>query len=91
IIGQPIDFLGINTYTRLFHAFHWQEPFLMAKQVPGLLPKTAMGWEIYPDCIVEALQKACEYTSIPLYITENGAAFDDPPPGPADQVVEDPD
>lgn len=90
IIGQPIDFLGINTYTRLLNAFTWREPFTMAKQVPGPLPKTAMGWEIYPDCIVEALQKARSYTSLPLYITENGAAFDDPAPGPSDQVVEDP-
>ncbi|MGQ9612670.1 MAG: GH1 family beta-glucosidase [Chloroflexus sp.] len=90
IIGQPIDFLGINTYTRLLNAFTWREPFTMAKQVPGPLPKTAMGWEIYPDCIVEALQKARSYTSLPLYITENGAAFDDPAPSPNDQVVEDP-
>jgi broad-specificity cellobiase (EC 3.2.1.21) len=58
IIGQPIDFLGINTYTRLFNTVNWREPFVMAKQVPGPLPKTAMGWEIYPDCIIEALPKA---------------------------------
>lgn len=90
IIGQPIDFLGINTYTRLLNAFTWREPFTMAKQVPGPLPKTAMGWEIYPDSIVEALQKTRSYTSLPLYITENGAAFDDPAPALSDQVVEDP-
>jgi beta-glucosidase len=90
IIGQPIDFLGINTYTRLFNTVNWREPFVMAKQVPGPLPKTAMGWEIYPDCIIEALQKARQYTSLPLYITENGAAFDDPAPSATDQVVEDP-
>jgi beta-glucosidase len=36
-----------------------------------------MGWEIYPDCIVEALRIVRGYTALPLYITENGAAFDD--------------
>ncbi|MEF3274736.1 MAG: beta-glucosidase [Chloroflexus sp.] len=91
LISQPIDFLGINTYTRLFHAFTWQEPFTMARQIPGPLPKTAMGWEIYPNCIIEALRQACTYTSIPLYITENGAAFVDPPPHSHQEVVEDPD
>ncbi len=90
VIGQPIDFLGINTYTRLRHTFDWREPFTMARQVPGPLPKTEMGWEIYPDCIMLALQKARSYTDLPLYITENGAAFPDPPPGPTDTVVEDP-
>jgi beta-glucosidase len=44
-----------------------------------------MGWAIYPDCIVEALEKARTYTDLPLYITENGAAFDDLP-GPDGEV-----
>jgi beta-glucosidase len=41
-----------------------------------------MGWEIYPASIVEALLLARQYTHLPLYITENGAAF-------ADQVLPD--
>ncbi len=77
IISRTIDFLGVNTYTRLVHTADWRDPLTGARLVPARGPTTAMGWEIYPDCIVEALQKVGEYTDLPLYITENGAAFDD--------------
>lgn len=89
-ISRPIDFLGVNTYTRMLNAFDPRDLIIGARQIAAEGPTTAMGWEIYPDCIVEALRKAREYTDLPLYITENGAAFDDPPPGPTDTVVEDP-
>jgi beta-glucosidase len=36
-----------------------------------------MGWEIYPPAIGEAVALAREYTGLPLYIMENGAAFAD--------------
>ncbi|NTV62375.1 MAG: family 1 glycosylhydrolase, partial [Oscillochloris sp.] len=77
IISRPIDFVGVNTYSRLVQAADWRDPLAGARQVPPTGPTTAMGWEIYPECIVEALQKVREYTPLPLYITENGAAFDD--------------
>ena len=42
------------------------------------LPVTAMGWSIEPSGLTEVLVRiAREYTDIPLYVTENGAAFDD--------------
>ncbi|NNJ11501.1 beta-glucosidase [Chloroflexales bacterium ZM16-3] len=77
VISRPIDFLGVNTYTRLTHAANWRDPLAGARQVHPRGPTTAMGWEIYPDCIVDSLAKAHEYTDLPLYITENGAAFND--------------
>ncbi|MEI7644977.1 MAG: GH1 family beta-glucosidase [Chloroflexales bacterium] len=77
IISRKIDFLGVNSYTRLIHAADWRDLLTGARQVPPRGPTTAMGWEIYPDCIVEALAKAREYTDLPLYITESGAAFND--------------
>jgi beta-glucosidase len=43
--------------------------------MPG--PATAMGWEIYPPCVYDVLTLAHSYTDIPLFIAENGAAFDD--------------
>jgi beta-glucosidase len=40
--------------------------------------QTAMGWEIYPHGLTEILQWVKQrYGDVPLYITENGAAFDD--------------
>lgn len=40
--------------------------------------KTAMGWEVDSTGLRDILQHiAAEYTSLPIYITENGAAYDD--------------
>jgi beta-glucosidase len=44
------------------------------------LPVTAMDWEIDAPGLTEVLTRvAREYPAVPLYITENGAAFDDQP------------
>jgi beta-glucosidase len=41
--------------------------------------KTDMGWGIHPDSLYRLLKRLrLEYTDLPLYITENGAAFDHP-------------
>lgn len=77
VINVPIDFLGLNTYSRLVTRFDPLDLIGGARQVASSGPTTAMGWEIYPPCIIETLRQARAYTSVPLYITENGAAFDD--------------
>ncbi len=74
IISQPLDFLGLNIYTRAVVA---AAPIVGARAVTMPGPATAMGWEIYPPCVYEVLKLAQEYTNIPIYITENGAAFED--------------
>jgi beta-glucosidase len=47
------------------------------------LPRTNMGWEVQPEGLTRLLQRvSADYTGargIPLYVTENGAAFDDEP------------
>jgi beta-glucosidase len=41
-------------------------------------PVTAMGWAVQPDGLVEVLERLRrEYGPLPLYVTENGAAYDD--------------
>jgi beta-glucosidase len=41
-------------------------------------PHTEMGWEIYPRGLTETLHWVKDrYGEVPLYITENGAAFHD--------------
>ncbi|MFQ3663797.1 MAG: GH1 family beta-glucosidase [Chloroflexaceae bacterium] len=77
VISSPIDFLGLNTYSRLVTQFYPFDLIGGARQVQPSGPTTAMGWEIYPQCIIETLRQARAYTALPLYITENGAAFDD--------------
>jgi beta-glucosidase len=44
------------------------------------LPVTAMNWEIDAPGLLEVLRRVSrEYTDLPIYLTENGAAFDDVP------------
>jgi beta-glucosidase len=58
--------------------------------VNGGRPVTAMGWEIDETGLTEMLTRlAGEYPRIPLYISENGAAYDDVPGD--DGRVHDPD
>jgi beta-glucosidase len=104
VIAAPLDMLGINYYSRHVvaapdpsrpaPAAYWRPPTAWpgSEQVRFLdrgLPKTAMDWEIDPDGLIEVLaQVAGGYPAIPLYITENGAAFPDQPEG--DGSVDDP-
>ena len=41
-------------------------------------PTTAMGWEVHPAGLVDALHMASTaLPGVPLWVTENGAAYDD--------------
>ena len=89
-IRQPIDFLGINYYKRG-----------ITKESPGTIIERAIrvdnpravytttDWEVFPQGLTDILLWVKErYGKLPLYITENGAAFYDPPT--ANGKVEDP-
>jgi beta-glucosidase len=90
LIRQPLDFLGINYYTRSVVRHDAASPPVFA--APVRQPEsvyTEMGWEVHPASLTRVLRWVRErYGDLPLYITENGAAFADPPPG-ADGRVED--
>ena len=81
LIRQPLDFLGINYYTRNVTAFDpAAEPLRAARVRQGQHLHTTLDWEVYPPALTDVLMWVHNrYGSIPLYITENGAAFDDPP------------
>jgi beta-glucosidase len=80
IIRRPIDFLGVNYYNPQRIAAAPTELPLQARQVPGLPPTTAMGWEVDPTGLHDVLLRLRrDYGPLPVYITENGASFDDPP------------
>ncbi|MEL6644653.1 MAG: GH1 family beta-glucosidase [Pseudomonadota bacterium] len=78
LIGSPVDWCGLNYYTRKIIAPN-DDPWPGHDEVPGTLPKTAMGWEIYPDGLEFFLKRTHEeYTKgLPLYVTENGMAAPD--------------
>ncbi|AGB40269.1 beta-galactosidase [Halobacteroides halobius DSM 5150] len=79
LISQEIDFLGINYYSRALINYNPNSKFYGIESIkPAESDYTAMNWEIYPDGLYDLLTKLNqEYTNKPLYITENGAAFDD--------------
>ncbi|HYL06215.1 MAG TPA: GH1 family beta-glucosidase [Thermoanaerobaculia bacterium] len=89
-IRQPLDFLGINYYTRGLTRHDPQALPLRASNVRQRRHiYTETGWEVYPQGLAETLLWCRRrYGPIPLYVTENGAAFYDPPA--ADGPLDDP-
>lgn len=90
-IRNPGDFVGVNYYSRgLVRAEPAARPLGAVRISPEGAPRTSMDWEVYPEGLTEILLWLRErYGSPPLYITENGAAFEDPPPAAGE--VADPD
>ena len=73
-ISAPVDWLGLNYYTRKRIA-PAPGPWPGLAELDGPLPKTDMGWEIYPDGLGHFLGWVRDYTGdTPLYVTENGMA-----------------
>ena len=73
VIATPIDYLGINYYSR--SVVSAGKPFDVHASE---LPLTDMDWEIYPQGLTELLLRLNrDYPLPPTYITENGGAFPD--------------
>jgi beta-glucosidase len=78
LIKQPLDFLGVNYYTRLLVTYDPSNPVTQAKAVRKNTPTTERSWEIYPNGLYEVLMNLrTNYGNPLLYVTENGAAFED--------------
>ncbi|MDQ3695768.1 MAG: GH1 family beta-glucosidase [Chloroflexota bacterium] len=78
-ISVPTDFLGINYYFRDVVEYDRSERPVAARSiVPAGQPVTAVGWEVYPPGLYETLARVHQdYAPAMIYITENGAAFED--------------
>jgi len=102
VIAAPLDFVGVNYYSRHTAAAPADGVFA-DPAVPSASPgservemvdtgadKTFMGWEVHPDGLVDVVAMVAERApGVPVYITENGAAYDDEVS--ADGTVEDED
>jgi beta-glucosidase len=89
LIAAPLDFLGINYYERHIVRADPQnyERGAIIDVPPG--PRTAVNIGINPAGLAELLIRVKnEYTSLPLYVTENGIALYDyvDPEGEVDDV-----
>ena len=88
-IRKPIDFLGVNYYTRNVVRHEPKAWPVHAGHVPQPGLHTEMKWEVYPEGLTEILLWVRDrYGAAPLYVTENGSAFEDP--APLGDLVEDP-
>jgi beta-glucosidase len=90
VISRPIDAIGVNYYRRHHARFSpgasAVPPFSTWPGSPDVdlvdpgVPTTASGWAIEPDGLVETLVRlSTDYDPPPIYVHENGAAFDDHP------------
>ena len=89
-IAVPLDFLGVNYYTR---GINRSSEISEEKNAPQTVfpndEHTEMDWEVYPEGLYDTLGRLhFEYNFPAIYITENGAAF--PDEVDADNKVDDP-
>ena len=80
-IAAPIDWLGINYYSRgIVRSDRIPEASNDERSIPQPANVTEMGWEVYPDGLREILERVhTEYGPKRIYVTENGAAYGDAP------------
>ena len=90
LIRQPIDFLGVNYYTRgvtRFDPHAWLLHAASVRQPRSTYTET--GWEVCAPALTDTLlwvQQRCG--NLPIYVTENGAAFFDPPTVEANRLAD---
>lgn len=91
VIAGPLDMLGVNYYTRFIVRARTPEettrkagrplPWIGCPDIQftgGGLPRTEMGWEVFPEGLYHTLARiSAQYPAPPLWITESGSAFGD--------------
>ena len=89
-ISRPIDFVGINYYTRSvtrYDSAKWPVHAAPVRQKQATYTET--GWEVFPQGLVDTLVAIKNrYDNPRVYVTENGAAFFDPPVATNGRVVD---
>jgi beta-glucosidase len=90
LIRQPTDFLGVNYYTRNVTRHDALSYPLKSVPVRQHATYSETGWEVFPQGLTDTLLWVRQrYGNPPVYITENGSAFYDPPVAEND-VMQDP-
>lgn len=78
-MAVPIDFLGVNYYTRRV-ARDENAADNLPQEIFANRPRTEMDWEEYPEGLYKLLNRLhFEYGPRKLYITENGVSYSDGP------------
>lgn len=79
-VKAPLDFIGINLYSRTVVANDPQDRNLGLRivHVPDA-ERTEFNWEVYPEAIHQAIMRTWNDYRLPIYITENGCSYSDGP------------
>lgn len=77
--GRALDYVGLNYYSAAYAAPQPQEPFGFGAVAHPERPHTGERWMIDPGGVYELLLALKDrYGDVPVYITENGLATEDP-------------
>jgi beta-glucosidase len=81
-VSRPMDWLGINYYTRSLTAHDPTRPHVFERRVvPEGATTMSIGWEFYPPGLERTLLWVKALAGdLPLYVTETGGPFTDPAP-----------
>jgi len=77
IVAAPTDFAGVNHYhhhlvRHVDGAGHLDARITDAEPAP-----TSLGWSIAPESLRSVVERAADISGLPVYVTENGAAYAD--------------
>ena len=79
-LREPLDFIGINLYSRSIVADAPQDRNVGTRTIPGPGPRTEFGWEVWPAAIYQMIMRVTkEYGRPPIFVTENGCSYGDRP------------
>jgi len=85
LVRAPLDFLGINLYTRTLVAERPGDAIGLDAWAVGPLggnegPKTDFGWEVWPDALYDMILRITrDYDRPVIEVTENGCSYADGP------------
>jgi beta-glucosidase len=81
----PLDFIGINLYTRSIVAADPEDTVGIRAKNVGIMggdegPRTDFGWEVWPKALYDAIMRVTnDYDRPIIEITENGCSYADGP------------
>lgn len=79
VVAAPCDFVGVNHYQQVVvSAGDGSDGHLHAREVPAEPATTSLRWSVKPAALVRVLQRVSAHSgTLPIYVLENGAAYDD--------------
>jgi beta-glucosidase len=80
LVKAPLDFIGINLYTRTVVSADPTDRNLGLRRIPQTgAEQMDNGWEVYPEAIYQVTMRIWNDYRRPIFITENGCAFNEGP------------